>query len=276
MQAFWKGTIQIAQLQVPIKLYSATEEKGISFRQQHADCGNPISHLKYCQSCQTEVENENIRKVYDLGGGKFVEVSEEELQAIAPPADKTFRVQHFVRSSELEPHYWKKHYFVGVDEVGGQAFELLRYSLLKMKRTGIGYVTMRSVQQLAALWASKDGLMLTTLHYADEVRAYPAANSSAVPEMTTELMQAFGSLVSGLSVPYDPALYPNVHNESMIHLIDSKIAGQVPEVSHPLASTDSSRHLTDFMSAIQRSLADIGQEEPDLSAKKAKRSKAAK
>ncbi|WP_219640907.1 Ku protein [Cohnella sp. CFH 77786] len=277
MQAFWKGTIQIAKLQFPAKLYAASEDKGIVFRQQHQACGQPISHLKFCQTCNVPVETGEIRKAYELGGGKFLEIEEEELQNLAPKADKTFRIEHFVRSSEIEPFYMKKHYFVGFETVGAQAFDILHYCLTKMKRTGIGYVTFRSVQQLAAIWASRDGMMLSTLHYADEVRANPAAAPANTQEITPSLLEAFGSLVSGMSVPFEPGAYKNVYNEAVIRLIDSKWMGQIPVEAVPREETEPQEAAADFLSAIQRSLASLGHEEtPGLPAKNPHGKKAAK
>ncbi|MBB6671362.1 non-homologous end joining protein Ku [Cohnella nanjingensis] len=277
MQAFWKGTVQIAKLQVPIKLYAATEEKTVSFRQQHRACSHAIAYQKYCAHCETAVEPAEVGKAYDLGGGQFIEIEESELKLLAPASDKTFYIEHFVRSADIEPYYMKKHYFIGMDEVGEQAFRVLHAGLFKLKRTGIGYITLRSVQQLAALWATKEGLMLTTLHYADEVRpALSAGSPAAGPFAQPELLEAFGSLVSGMSVPFDPTEYRNVYQEAVKRLIDAKIAHRIPNGPHPAPVAEDGENLVDFLSAVERSLAHIGQEPVPKTDKKAKRAKAAK
>ncbi|MCC3376531.1 Ku protein [Cohnella sp. REN36] len=277
MQAFWKGTVQIAKLQIPIKLYAATEEKTVSFKQVHGACGHGITYQKYCSHCETAVEPQDVRKAYELGGGKYVELEEDELSALAPASDKTFYVEHFVRTADIEPYYMKRHYFVGMDEVGGQAFRVLHGGLYKLKRTGIGYLTLRSVRQLAAVWATKDGLMLTTLHYADEVRPARALGGGATePLPNAALTDAFSELVAGMTVPFEPNDYPNVHLESVRRLIDAKIARQIPNGPghrQPAANTE---HLGDWMSALERSLAEIGQETGAKPGKKTKPTRAAK
>lgn len=113
---------------------------------------------------------EEIRKGYDLGGGNLVELSEEELKGITPPASKTLLIEQFADEEDINRIRLKKHYYIGAEEVGEEAFRLFQASLRQSKKIGIGYVTLRSVQSLAAVWPLGDGLVLSTMLYEDEIR----------------------------------------------------------------------------------------------------------
>ncbi|MBB6695581.1 hypothetical protein H7B90_29740 [Cohnella xylanilytica] len=256
MHAMWKGTLQIAKFQVPIKLYAAAEDKEIALKTAHRECGGPISHLRYCQTCQTAVEAGQIRRIYDLGGGNRVEIEEEELKAISPPASRSFVVEQFVREDEIEPVYLKKHYYVGSDEVGEEAYRLVHRSLRQAGKAGIGFITLRSVRSLAALRPTRYGIVMSTMHYADEVRANPAYREEGREETpaTDDLSFVFQQLVGAMTAPFDGARYVNRYNEALKRLIDGKIADRVPAAPEwPEADFGGGRG-ADLLSSLRRSL----------------------
>lgn len=232
MHAMWKGTVQIAKIQIPIKLYAATEDKEISLRQIHGACGGPISHQKYCQACESKVETDAIRKAYDLGGGNHVELLDDELGEIAPRASKTFVIEQFSDEAEIGRIRLKKHYYVGTDELGEDAFRLLHAGLLREKKAGIGYITLRSAQSLAAIWPAAEGLVLSTMLYEDEIRPIErvAAPSNRVRERVPEDHAfAFRQLILAMSGEFAGAKYPNRYDESLRMLIQRKIAKLPPQ-----------------------------------------------
>ncbi|GIO12626.1 non-homologous end joining protein Ku [Cohnella xylanilytica] len=256
MHAMWKGTLQIAKFQVPIKLYAAAEDKEIALKTAHRECGGPISHLRYCQTCQTAVEAGQIRRIYDLGGGNRVEIEEGELKAISPPASRSFVVEQFVREDEIEPVYLKKHYYVGSDEVGEEAYRLVHRSLRQAGKAGIGFITLRSVRSLAALRPTRHGIVMSTMHYADEVRANPAYREEGREETpaTDDLSFVFQQLVGAMTAPFDGARYVNRYNEALKRLIDGKIADRVPAAPEwPEADFGGGRG-ADLLSSLRRSL----------------------
>ncbi|XID92368.1 Ku protein [Paenibacillaceae bacterium WGS1546] len=259
MHAMWKGTIQIAKIQIPIKLYAATEDKEISLRQIHEACGGPISHLKYCQACETRVETDAIRKAYDLGGGNLVELAEDELEAIAPQASKTFVVEQFADEAKVGRIRLKKHYYVGTDELGEDAFRLLHAGLLREKKAGIGYITLRSAQSLAAIWPAEEGLVLSTMLYEDEIRQMDriAAPSNRVRERVPEDHAfAFRQLILAMSGEYAGAKYPNRYDESLRMLIQRKIA-KLPTKERPADEPAAIRregNMEELLSALTASL----------------------
>lgn len=258
MHAMWKGTIQIAKFQIPIKLYAATEDKEISLKTTHAVCGGSISHLKYCQACETKVEAAEIKKVYDLGGGNFVELTEEELKGITPQASKTFVIEQFAEAEEISRIRLKKHYYIGTDEVGEEAFKLFRTSLAQSKKIGIGYITLRSVQNLAAIWPSEDGIVLSTMLYEDEIREMEriVAPTNRVGAHVSEAhLFAFNQLIAAMSAPFVGSKYVNPYDLALRSLIESKITKLSPkERVKDEPQLQRNANLEDLLSSLNTSL----------------------
>lgn len=267
MHAMWKGTIQIAKLQVPIKLYAATEDKEISLKQTHTPCGGSINHLKFCHTCNAEVGSEDIQKVYDLGGGNVVEVTLDELKRIAPPASKSVVIEQFVDESDITRIRMKKHYYVGTDEVGEEAFRLFHKSLLQSRKIGIGYITLRSVQNLAAVWALEEGLVLSTMLYNDEVRSMEPINApsnKAKAYVSEDHLFVFNQLIHAMSTPFESSKYVNKYDEALRYLIENKITNKIPSrIVTEEPSLQRNANLEDLLSSINSSLDSI-KNDPDV------------
>jgi len=253
----WKGTIQIAQFQIPVKLFATTEDKELSLKQTHRTCGDNISHLKFCQTCNSTVEMDQIQKVYELGGGNSVEVSDEELKKISPQANKNFVIERFIPNSDLNIIQMKKHYFVGTDEVGEEAFQLFTMCLQKSKKIGIGYITLRSVQYLAAIWPMDNGIVLSILHYADEVRSMQKINNTDVREKTNIFdnhILILNQLIDAMTGPFEGAKYVNRYNDALRLLIENKIANRSPKYDEIDQVNTRNDNIVDLLSSLQRSL----------------------
>ncbi|TVY01435.1 Ku protein [Cohnella terricola] len=232
MHAMWKGTIQIAKMQIPIKLYAATEDKEISLKQTHAVCGGAVSHLKYCQACEAKLEMNDIRKVYDLGGGNFVELLEEELKEIAPQASKTFLIEQFADESEISRIRLKKHYYIGAEALGEEAFRLFHASLVQSGKVGIGYITLRSAQSLAAVWPTTEGLILSTMLYDDEIRQMErivSPSNRVHAQASQDHLFVFQQLIQAMTSEFIRSKYINKYDEALKILIDKKISTLAPQ-----------------------------------------------
>ncbi|TCZ73789.1 Ku protein [Paenibacillus albiflavus] len=256
MHAMWKGTIQIAQFQIPVKLFATTEDKELSLKQTHRACGDNISHLKFCQTCNSTVEMDQIQKVYELGGGNSVEVSDEELKKISPQANKNFVIEQFIDNSDLNIVQMKKHYFVGTDEVGEEVFQLFLTCLQKSKKIGIGYITLRSVQYLAAIRPMGNGIVLSILHYADEVRSMQQINNT-VAGVKTKIFEdhilILSQLIDAMTGPFEFAKYGNRYNDALRLLIENKIANRSPK-NDEIEPVMPQNNIVDLLSSLQRSL----------------------
>lgn len=262
MHTVWKGTFRIAKLQIPVKLYAANEDQDISFKQLHRDCGQSVSHLKYCTKCDKPLEKEQIQRAYDLGGGRYVEIADDDLKPSASTADRCMVLEHFIDSEDFDPIYLKKHYYVGPEKVGQQAFQLLQTSLQESNRIGIGYIILRSAEYLAAIRAMKDGIALSTLYFADEVRSpkslyeYDNALSNSASH---DALTAINQLVSNLTVRFDHESYENRHHQEVVKVINSKMNNQIIPLEPPnIKVHNEEESMMDIVAAIQRSIESVG------------------
>ncbi|WP_240415990.1 Ku protein [Paenibacillus periandrae] len=257
MHSVWNGTIRIAKLQFPVKLYSANEDKDISFKQLHDTCGKSISHQKFCSNCNVTVEKENIQRTYDLGGGHYIEITDSELNNISRDSDKCISLDQFVNADELDALYFKKHYYCASEQVGQQAFHLLQTSLQKSNKIGIGYITIRSNRCLAAVRAVGEGIVLSLMYYADEVR--PNVSISALePGIHPSALEAISRLVDALSTPFTHEQFRNHQKEELTAIINAKITNQILPTSVPrVVQEDGEESIKDIVAAIQRSIESV-------------------
>ena len=252
MHTIWKGAISFGLVNIPVKMYAATEDKDISMRMLHRVCGTPISYSRRCPHCEVPVENEAIMKGFEYEKGRFVRFDKDELDALSADASREIKIVDFVNLSEIDPIYFQKTYYLGPGDTGANAYGLLLAALADTGKIGIAKVTIRNKSSLAAIRIVDGCISMETIFYPDEVR--PAQN---VPNLQTtrgvvserELTMA-KMLIDQLSVPFEPTKYRDDYREQVMGLIQAKIAGQDIEVVPEPRRTN----VVDLMSALQASL----------------------
>ncbi|MDF0728453.1 Ku protein [Cytobacillus sp. S13-E01] len=252
MHTMWKGSISFGLVNIPIKLYSATEDKDIKLRNLHKECHAPIQYEKTCSNCEKEVSNDDIVKGYEYVKGKFVILSDEELQELKEEhEDKSVEIIDFVDLKDIDPIYFNRSYFMGPGENGSKAYALLREALQKSGKIGIAEMSIRSKQHMAIVRVYKNSLVMETIHYPDEVR-----NVGEVPgvpenieihekELDTAIM-----LIDQLTTEFDPEKYKDDYRTALMELIQSKIENNEGTTSKEAPRTN----VVDLMSALQASI----------------------
>src|SRR5690606_35353181 len=157
---------------IPIKVYAATEDRDVSFRQLHAVCHTPIRYQKYCPTCDQPVPSEAIVRGYEYQTGQYVIVEDDTLDELPSGREKTVEVLHFVDLQDIDPVYFDRSYYLEPDAGGGWAYRLLQETLRQGNRIAISQVILRTRSRLAAVRVGPDGILtLETLHYPDEIRS---------------------------------------------------------------------------------------------------------
>lgn len=252
MHTMWKGSISFGLVNIPVKLYAATEDKDVKLRNLHSKCHTPIQYEKKCPNCDEAVGNDEIVKGYEYVKGKFVILEEDELKQLKQELeDKAVEIIDFVNLDEIDPIYFNRSYFIGPGENGAKAYSLLREALLKSGKIGVAEMTIRSKQQLAVLRVYQNTIVMETIHYPDEVRK--ASDVPSVPEKTDleekELDTAI-MLIDQLTTSFNPESYKDDYREALLNLIQKKAGkneGKTP--------ADAPReNVVDLMSALQASI----------------------
>lgn len=254
MRTMWKGAIRFGLVYIPIKLYTATENKDIRLRMLHKDCMAPISYTRTCTRCGKEIPNDAIIKGYEYAPEQFVAVSDKEMNDLQDDPDKSIEIINFVDLNEIDPVYYEKSYFIGPDTgAAAKAYALLRAAIDSTNKIGIANIIIRSKQHLAAIRSYENGLMMETLYYPDEVRSMSSVPGieSLNAEAEQRELEIATQLVDQLAEPFDPAKYKDDYREKLEKLIADKVAGIKPEKKAPEAK---SAEVIDLLSALEASV----------------------
>jgi DNA end-binding protein Ku len=251
MHTVWKGAISFGLVHVPVKMFSATEEKDIHMRYIHKDCTTPLSYVRKCQHCDREVEWEEITKGYEYEPGRFVLFEKDELERLNGEINKEIKILDFVDLTEIDPIYFQKTYYLAPSETGANAYNLLLSAMRDTGKIGIAKVSIRSKSSLAAIRIVDNCIAMETIFYPDEIR--PVAQVPGLPEQVTtnekELDMA-KMLIEQLSSPFEPEKYNDNYREALLEAIHHKVAGEEIQVAPEQKQTN----VIDLMAALQASL----------------------
>ncbi len=254
MHTVWKGSISFGLVNIPVKMFTATENRDIKFRYLHKSCSTPLNYRKVCPNCNVEVKDEDIVRGYEYEPGRFVVLNEADLEAIRKnPGFKSIEILDFVNLSEIDPVYFDRTYYLAPQDSGGKAYNLLRQAMNDTGRIAIARVVLRSKETLAALRVYQNALVLETLFYAAEVR--PASQIPGLPEKTdtdAKELEIAVKLIDSLTAKFEPEKYTNDYNTALSELIAKKIEGKEIRVA-PQASK---QNVIDLMEALKASLAE--------------------
>ncbi|WP_084423399.1 Ku protein [Cohnella thermotolerans] len=253
MHTVWKGAISFGLVHVPVKMFTATEDKDVHLRYIHKPCGTPIAYTRSCPHCEKAVEWEEITKGYEYEKGRFVLFDEQELEAVKPETTRTIQILDFVDLEEIDPIYYQKTYYLSPDQAGGGAYNLLLEAMRQSGRIGIAKVAIRSKSSLAAIRVLDNCICMETMFYPDEIRGLQGVPN--LPQNITvndrELAMA-KLLIDQLSAPFDPEKYTDDYRIALLDAIQRKIAGEGADVVTAPAAERT--NVIDLMAALQASL----------------------
>ncbi len=251
MHTIWKGSISFGLVHIPVKLFAATENKNVSFRQLHEKCHTPIKYEKVCPSCETEVSQEDIVKGYEYEKGKFVILNEEELDVLAQKNNKHIEIVDFIKLEEIDPIYFNRSYYLGPHEHGEKAYSLLQKAMQDSQKVAIAKIMLRAKEHLAAIRVYEQALVLETIHYPDEVR-----RAENIPGLRDDIqisdkeMEMALQLVEQLTTTFDPEKYTDEYRERVKELVQNKVSGNEVKIAPEVPQTD----ITNLMEALQQSI----------------------
>jgi DNA end-binding protein Ku len=226
MHSMWKGAISFGLVMIPVRLYAATEQKDISFRQVHRADGGRIRFRRICSLDGEEVLYEDVAKGYELPTGEMVVLSDEDMADLPLPSTKSIEVIHFAPAEQLDPILFNRSYYVEPEAAGARAYVLLRDALEQSGRVAVAQVALRQRESLATLRVRAGVLVLETLLWPDEVREalFPFLEQD-VEVRPPELAMA-SSLIDSMTVDFDPGAHHDGYREALVELVEAKIQGR--------------------------------------------------
>jgi DNA end-binding protein Ku len=230
----WSGRITIGLVNVPVKLFTMVFDKSISFRFLHKQDGQPLKYERVCTKENKVVPWEDTVKGYEVAKNQFVIFEKEELKAARPESDQRIRIDKFVDFLSADPIYLDKSYVLTPDK-SEDAYSLLLNALQGMGKAGVGRITLRTKEYPVLLHVYRGALVMTTLHYADEV-ADPSSleELKELKEPSKEQLVMAEKIISDLSGEFNISEYRDTFKERLEELIDKKLKGETIEVKKPV------------------------------------------
>jgi DNA end-binding protein Ku len=254
-RAVWSGVISFGLVSVPVGLFTATEEHEPSFHQFVEGSADRIRYKRINERTGDEVDYGDIVKGVDVGGAKYVMVTDEELEQIAPGRSRALEISSFADLDDIDPIYFNKAYYLApASSESKKTYALLRDAMADSNRAGIATFVMHGKQHLAAIRASGSTLVLETLFFADEVRDakkmlhdLPGSTKFSKGELSMATQ-----LIKSMDEPWKPNRYHDTYTERVNDLIEAKRKGneieQADEAPQPT-------NVVDLVEALQRSVA---------------------
>ncbi len=257
MRAIWKGAIAFGLVNVPVKVYSATEDHDISLHQVHNADGGRIRYQRRCEVCSEIIDYEDIDKAFE-DEGRTVILSREELKAIPAENSHEIEVVQFVPAEQLDPMMFEKSYYLEPDAKSPKAYVLLRRALEDTDRVAIVQFALREKTRLGALRIRGDVLVLQGLLWSDEVReaSFPALETSV--RISAQEREMSAALVDSMAADFEPEQFTDDYQLQLRQLIDAKIEQgeslDTEETFGAPAAEAGTGEVIDLMDALKRSI----------------------
>jgi len=252
MRSMWKGAISFGLVMIPVKLYAATEQKDIAFRQVHRTDGGRIRFRRVCSVCGEEVPYEDVAKGYELPTGEMVVLTDEDMADLPLPTTRSIEVVHFMPAEQLDPILLNRSYFVEPESAGARAYVLLRDSLDRSGKVALTMVALRQRESLATLRTRNGVLVLETLLWPDEIRVPDFPFLTDDIEVRSQELKMAASLIDSMTEDFDPDAYHDSYREALQEVVDAKVEGR--EVVQP-EGVSAATEPTSLADALKASLA---------------------
>ena len=251
-RATWKGYLKVSLVNIPIKVFPATEPSAtLSFNQLHGECQTRIQQKKWCPHCNREVPNSEIVKGYEFEKGRYVVVGEDDFDKVRTESTRVIDLVQFSDDSAIDPMYVDRTYYLAPDGgVAADAFAVMREGM--KGKVGIGKVALYGREYLVAVRPHDRGIVMHTLHHAAEIRRIDSVEELAsVPTKTKpEEIKLARQIISSFDAPLNLADYKDEYQEGLRKIIDAKIAGE--EIVAP--AVDAPPKVVNLMEALRKSL----------------------
>ena len=254
----WRGFLKVSLVNIPVKVFPATESAAtIAFNQLHAECQTRIQQKRWCPNCEREVPNTELVKGYEFEKGRYVIVTEDDMQKVRVESTRVINLSQFTDDTAIDPIYVDRAYYLAPDgPMAAEAFAVMREGMAG--KAGIGKVALYGREYLVAIRPQKKGLVMYTMHHDAEIRSIDQIEElSSVPaKVKPEEMKLAKQVIATFDSELDLKEYKDEYKEGLRQIIDAKIAGEefvAPEVQEP-------PKVVDLMEALRRSLDSVSKD----------------
>lgn len=262
----WKGAISFGLVNIPVDLQSAVRSHDLSFKLLREDGLCPVKYERVCTKDGEAVPWAEIVKGYEYEKGRYVVITDEDFKEAALATSKSFDIQGFVGEAEIDPRFYEKPYYLVPQSGGEKAYALLREAMRKSGSVGIGTITIRQKQRLAAIKPVGDALVLDLMRFADEVVDEGTERFPSADELRPQELKMAEQLIENLTEEFQPEQYKDQYRANLLKIIEAKTEGRSANLEE--AAEPDTAGVIDLMARLQESL----EQNKKPAAKKSKRS----
>ena len=259
MRSIWKGSVAFGLVNVPVKVYSATEDHDLKFHQVHAQDNGRIKYQRMCDECGEAVEYRDIAKAYEADSGQTVVITDEDIATLPEERSHEIEVLEFVPAVEIDPLMYDRSYFLEPDGKSSKSYVLLAKALAATDRVAIVHFALRNKTRLAALrikrFGKRDVMVVHTLLWPDEIRdpAFPSLGEDV--EVRAPELKMAGQVVESMAGDFNPEQYTDTYQEQLQVLVESKLAGgQAFATVEAPARLDDTDDVSDLLAKLEASV----------------------
>lgn len=251
-RAIWNGSISFGLVTIPVKLYGATEDKDVSFRQVHAEDGGRVRYQRVCEKCGEVLQWGDIAKGFEAPDGRMAVLTDEDFNSLPLSTLKTVDVVQFVDESEIDDSYLQKSYFLEPQNMGQKPYVLLRDALAKQDKVAVVKVALRQRESLALLRPKDDLLVMHTMFWPDELRDGDFAKPSEEVTVSDAELEMANMLIKQLEGTFDPEAFTDSYREAVTEVVEAKLAGApIPEAA---PDEEGAGEVVDLMATLKASV----------------------
>ncbi len=250
MRSIWNGAITFGLISIPVRLFTAVEEKSLKFHQLHAPDNGRIRYKRVCSVDNEEVPFDEIVKGYEYEKDRYVVFTDEELERLPSDSIRAVDVVSFVPLEEIDPIYFQRSYYLAPEPTGVKAYTLLAQALEESGRVGIAKITLREKEHLATLRLRKGVFVLETMYWPDETREPTFEEIDRSVEVRPQELAMAKSLIDNLTEHFDPSQFVDTYRKRLEEAAEAKIAGQEVAVAPSAEPTQ----ILDLMEALKASV----------------------
>jgi DNA end-binding protein Ku len=251
MRSIWKGSISFGLVNIPTRLYSATEEENIDFDYLHKADLSPVRYAKICEKEEKEIDYKEIIRGFQYAPGQYVAITDEEIEKAHAQRSKNIDILAFVDESEIDTTFFEKPYYLEPDKNAGKAYELLYQAMKQTKKVGVAKFVLRLREHLCIIKAEEKGIILNQLRFADEIRGTEELKIPKGQASDNEIKMA-KTLVDQLTKPFNPDDYQDTYNEELKAVIDAKAKGKPVKTE---VKSQQPAKVKDLMALLEQSVA---------------------
>ena len=252
VRAIWKGAVSFGLVNVPVRLYSATENHDVQFRQVHREDGGRIRYQRICSIDGEQVSYDDIAKGYETEDGQMVVLTDEDLADLPTKSSREIAVQKFVPADQIDPMVLDKSYYLEPDKTATKPYALLRDALEAADRMAIVTVSIRARMTMAVLRVKDNVIVMQTMLWPDEIRSAEFADLGEETDAKPAELAMAHMLVESLAGDYEPGDYEDDYQAAVESLVTAKLEGG--EVQELPAARESGGEVVDLLAALQRSV----------------------